>query len=205
MKPSEDSLPVLARIVIGQKTDNRDQLCGNFAPRLLDRLGEDAPRSLAILGNPELLSLPKTALFCSAKCPGSAILATYDQAAKWRDERRCIISGFHSEVEKECLRILLRGSPPIIVCPARALPQRIPPEWKKPLSEGRLLLLSGFPETAKRMTTELAQQRNRLVAALADEVFFAHISPGGNAESLASFLQSLHIPYRVSSSTKGGG
>jgi hypothetical protein len=47
------------------------------------------------------------------------------------------------------------------------------------------------------MTSELAQQRNRLVAALADEVFFAHITPGGNAEKIASFLQSQDIPFRI--------
>ena len=71
-------------------------------PALLrDRLGANAPSQLTALGNLGLLALRKTALFCSARCPGSAILAAYDQAARWRDERRCIISGFHSPVEKE--------------------------------------------------------------------------------------------------------
>src|SRR3974377_1055232 len=86
---------------------------------LLDRMGSEAPRQLSALGNLDLLQLPKTALFCSAKCPGSAILAAYDQAASWRDSGRCVISGFHSPIEKECLRILLRGSQPIIICPGR--------------------------------------------------------------------------------------
>lgn len=65
---------------------------------LSERLGTAAPATLSALGNLDLLSLPKTALFCSARCPGSAILAAYDQAARWRDEGRCIISGFHSPV-----------------------------------------------------------------------------------------------------------
>ena len=76
---------------------------------------------LSAFGNLNLLALPKTALFCSARCPGHAILSAYDQAARWRDAGRCIISGFHSPVEKECLRILLRGSQPIIICAARSL------------------------------------------------------------------------------------
>jgi hypothetical protein len=59
------------------------------------------------------------ALFCSARCPGRAILAAHDQAALWRDEGRCVVGGFHSPVEEECLRILLRGRQPVIVCPAR--------------------------------------------------------------------------------------
>jgi hypothetical protein len=58
-----------------------------------------------------------TALFCSARCPGSVILRAYDQAAQWRDTGHCVISGFHSPVEKECLRILLRGEPPFTICP----------------------------------------------------------------------------------------
>jgi len=133
-----------------------------------------------------LLALPKTALFCSARCPGDAILRAYDQAAKWRDEGRCVISGFHSPVEKECLRILLRGCQPIIICPARSLESlRIPAAWKAPLVENRLLLLSAFSANRRRATTPLAARRNELVAALADEVWFAHIAPCGKMQRLA--------------------
>lgn len=152
---------------------------------LLSRLGAAAPSSLSALGNLDLLSLPKTALFCSARCPCSAILAAYDQAARWRDEGRCGISGFHSPVEKECLLVLLRGKQPIIICPARALPKRIPPEWRQPFAEGRLLILSAFPDAETRVTAALAERRNEIVAALADEVYFAHVTPGGEMERLS--------------------
>jgi len=151
---------------------------------LRERLGADAPQALTALGNFDLLALPKTALFCSARCPGKVILTTYDQAAKWRDTGRCVISGFHSPVEKECLRILLRGSQPIIICPARSLPQRPPPEWKNPLAAGRLLVLSAFAATAKRVTAELATRRNEFVAALADELHICHATPGGHLDTL---------------------
>ena len=159
-----------------------------YLARLRERLGTRAPNKLTALGNLDLLSLSKTALFCSARCPGDAILRAYDQAAKWRDEGRCVISGFHSPVEKECLRILLRGPQPLIICPARALPKRLPAEWKKPLADGRLLLLSCFKPTVHRATTDIAARRNELVAALADEVWFAHITPGGQMERLAKRL-----------------
>ena len=151
---------------------------------LRERLGSDAPAQIRALGNLELLALPKTGLFCSVRCPGNAILTTYDQAAKWRDTGRCVISGFHSPVEKECLRILLRGSPPIIICPARTLPQRVPPEWRQPLVDGRLLILSAFRAAEKRITADLAIRRNEFVAALADEVWIAHITPGGQMDRL---------------------
>lgn len=166
-----------------------------YPARLRERLGDAAPTQLATLGNLALLALPKTGLFCSARCPGHVILTAYDQAARWRDARRCIISGFHSPVEQECLRILLRGSPPIILCPARALPQRIPPEWRQPLADGRLLLLSGFTDAEKRITAELASRRNEFVAALADEVCFAHITPGGQADRLTHRLSAWRVPF----------
>ena len=156
-----------------------------YPARLRQRLGDATPDQLYALGNLDLLALPKTALFCSARCPGKVILTAYDQAAEWRDAGRCVISGFHSPVEKECLQILLRGSQPIIICPARALPQRVPPEWTKPLADGHLLILSCFPESERRVTTELATRRNEFVAALANEVWFAHITPGGQMEQLA--------------------
>lgn len=148
-------------------------------------MGENAPAELHSLGNLELLGVPKTALFCSARCPGDAIFRTHDQAAQWRDNGRCVISGFHSPVEKECLRILLRGRQPIIICPARGLPKRLAPELRVPFESGRLLLITPFPATMKRVTAALATPRNRFVAALADEVWFAHITPGGELEQLA--------------------
>lgn len=163
--------------------------------RLRLRLGADVPPELIALGNLELLAFPKTALFCSARCPGSVILAAYDQAARWRDAGRCIISGFHSPVEQECLRILLRGSQPIIICPARAMPKRIPAEWQAPLADGRLLILSAFADAEKRATTELATRRNAFVAALADEVCFAHITSGGQSERLTNRLQEWDVPF----------
>jgi len=156
-----------------------------YPARLRERMGADSPQTLASLGNLDLLALPKTGLFCSVRCPGSAILTAYDQAAKWREAGRCVISGFHSPVEKECLHILLRGSQPIIICPARTLPQRVPPEWQQPLADGRLLILSVFRAGEKRITTELAIRRNEFVAALADELWFVYVTPGGQMDSLA--------------------
>jgi predicted Rossmann fold nucleotide-binding protein DprA/Smf involved in DNA uptake len=135
------------------------------------------------LGNLDILRQKKLALFCSVKCPGNLILQTYDFARILRDEGVTIIGGFHSPMEKECLTLLLRGMQPIIICPARSIERmRIPGEWKAPLAEGRLLLLSPFAEKMRRATVDLARKRNELVAALADEVFVAHAAPGSKTE-----------------------
>src|ERR1039457_2773275 len=124
-----------------------------YPAHLGKRSGTDALPQLSALGNLDLLALPKPALFCSARCPGHAILAAYDQAARRRDAGRCIISGFHSPVEKECLRILMRGSQPVIICPARSLAKmRLAADWQKSLADGRLLILSCFSRNEHRVT-----------------------------------------------------
>ena len=161
-----------------------------YPARFRELLGANAPDQLSALVYLDLLAQPKTALFCSTRCPGDAILHAYDQAARWRNTGRCVISGFHSPVEKECLRILLRGAQPIIIRPARALPQRVSVECRKPLADGRLLILSCFNSDEDRPTTELAARRNELVAAFADEVFIIHATPGGQITKLSDqFLQ----------------
>ena len=161
---------------------------------LTERLGDAAPRKIHALGNLDLLALPKTALFASARCPGHVILRAYDQAASWRETGRCVISGFHSPVEQECLRILLRGSQPIIVCPARSLPQRVPPDLKEPMTAGRLLNLSPFTTADRRVTAELADRRNEFVAALANDAFIAYATVGGRLEKLMGRLTAWRVP-----------
>ena len=119
------------------------------------------------------------ALFCSGKCPGEIILKTHDLAQRFRRLGISTIGGFHSPVEKECLRVLLRGEQPIIICPARSIENmRLKPEWKRALSENRLLILSIFAGKVRRSKVELAMQRNTFVAALADKIFVAHAAEG---------------------------
>jgi len=157
-------------------------------------LGAAAAPQLTTLGNLDLLALPKTALFCSTRCPGNVILTTYDQAARWRDTGRCVISGFHSPVEKECLQILLRGDAPVILCPARAMLERLPAQWAIAVAAGRLLLLSPFAAQETRVTADMARRRNEFVAALADEAYIAHATPGGQLEQLAKRLETWNVP-----------
>jgi predicted Rossmann fold nucleotide-binding protein DprA/Smf involved in DNA uptake len=136
------------------------------------------------------LKVRRTALFCSAHTPGDAILRAHDAARRLRNEGVTVISGFHSPIEKECLRILLRGKQPIIVCPARAIEaMRMSTECRAAYDAGRLLFLSPFTKQPKRVTKESAVRRNEIVAALADEVFIAHVTPGGQTDRMANMLR----------------
>ena len=153
------------------------------------------PPETAHLGNLRLLDEPLTALFCSNRCPGDLILKTYDIARAMRDAGVPVIGGFQTPMEKECLRLLLRGEQPVVVCPARGINNmRIPRDWRPALDDGRLLVLSPFPATARRPTAELAAQRNDLVADLAQRVFIAHAAPGSKTEAFARRLADAGKP-----------
>ncbi len=138
------------------------------------------------LGPPEILKVRKLAFFCSVKCPGEPIVQVYDFARAIRDAGITVIGGFQSPIEKDCLDILLRGTQPIIICPARSLQgMRLPAAWKTAIRQGRLLLLSPFAEGIRRPTVALSEKRNEFVAKLADEVLFAYANPCGKTEALA--------------------
>ena len=146
-------------------------------------------------GSVRLLEESLIALFCSQRCPGDLILKTYDFARAMRDAGIPIIGGFQTPMEKECLLLLLRGSQPVVVCPARGIDNmRVPRDWRPALDQDRLLILSPFPSTARRPTEELAAQRNKLVASLASRVFIAHAAPGSKTEAFAHKLAASGKP-----------
>jgi len=157
---------------------------------LRSRLGENAPAELTVLGDPSLLRLRRTALFCSARTPGDAILRAHDAARRMRDDGVTVISGFHSPIEEECLRILLRGRQPVIICPGRAIEaMRIPKDLRAAFDTGRVLFLSPFTRQPNRITKESALRRNEVVAALADDAYIAHVKPGGGTARIEHMLE----------------
>lgn len=86
-------------------------------------------------------------------------------------------------MERECLTILLRGTQPVILCPARGIAGlRLRKEYKQPVGQNRLLFISPFGQKASRATVEMALFRNRLVAALADAIVVAHAAPRSKTE-----------------------
>ncbi len=141
------------------------------------------------IGNQEILRRPLLGFFASTRCPGDVILRIYDTARKLRDEGIPVVSGFHTPMEKECLALLLRGTQPIVICPARSLHRmRIPSPWRPAIDAGRLLLLSPFAERHRRITAELAGLRNQFVAETAAEIFIAHAAPGSKTEGFCREL-----------------
>lgn len=144
---------------------------------------------LYALGNLDILQLSLMAFFCSRKCPGDAILKAYDLARELRDKEAPVISGFHTPVEKDMLDILIKGKGPIVICPARGLEgMRVPVKLRKRLEGGTLLFCSIADPKEKRITAEIADERNKLVAALAAKCKFIYVDQGGKLEVLSQLL-----------------
>jgi len=151
-------------------------------------LGAQAPAVISLQGNPYLLESRSLGVFISASCPDDIAVSTYLLAQHLRRSPVTVVSGFHSPVEQEFLTILLRATSPMIVCPSREIESmRVPAEYREALDSGRLLILSPFSQK-KRPSTDMAVYRNRVVAALADEIFFAFAEPGGKLQKLCKEL-----------------
>jgi predicted Rossmann fold nucleotide-binding protein DprA/Smf involved in DNA uptake len=160
-----------------------------YPQAMLDELGSDAPNEFWAAGPLQPLDQAKTGFFCSSQCPGSIILKTFDAITQMRDEGQILIGGFHSDMEWECLGILLRGRQPVIWVPARSIAgMQLKPELLPAFDAGRLLILSPFPPKDKRITATHAEARNRFVCALSDRVFVPHAAPTGKTEALCHTL-----------------
>jgi len=168
-----------------------------YPTRLVDRLGEKAPERIALVGSPEHLSVPLTAVFCSRRCPGALILDGHDLAQVWRGTGTPVIGGFQSPMEKECLRVLLKGEGPIVLVLARTLPQRLPPEWRTALDQGRLTSITSFIEGPRRPDARTTRFRNRVVAALAHRIVIIHAEPGGKVEEVCREAVEWGLPVHA--------
>jgi predicted Rossmann fold nucleotide-binding protein DprA/Smf involved in DNA uptake len=143
-----------------------------------------------LIGNKELLQLPKTAFLCSRKVPANVVLKCYDWAIAQREAGNCIISGFHSQLEKDVFHYLLKGKQPIIIALARGMKKKMDPILQQGLQNGRLLIVTPFDTKIERVTEETAATRNRLMIGLADEIVIGHASQNGN---LIKLIQELWV------------
>ena len=149
--------------------------------------------NVSSLGNTELLKLHKTAFLCSRDIPASAVLKCFDWAIEQRDKGNCIISGFHSKIEKDVFHYLLAGTQPIIMVLARGIKEKIEPELKAAIDTGRLLIVTPFENSVKWVTTETAEKRNRFMLELADEVVIGYVSKNGMLERLVAEVKGKKV------------
>jgi len=136
------------------------------------------------IGNIELLKLNKTAFLCSRQIPADTIIKCYDWATEQRDKGKCIISGFHSRIEKDVFHFLLKGNQPIIMVLARGLKKKIESVLIEPIEKNRLLIISPFKKEIKRVNKFNSQISNELMIRLAEEVVIGYARKEGNLRKL---------------------
>lgn len=140
------------------------------------------------------------AVFCSQSCPGDIILKAQDWANKQGPGSAPVIGGFHTPVERDVLRILLRSNAPVIIVLARAAqgwraPKPLGPAIKAAVAAGTAQVVSPFPASQTRTTATAAEARNRHILTLCNTVLIAHASTGGKTEVLAAeaIARGLHV------------
>ena len=136
------------------------------------------------LGNTSLLDRYLVAFFASR----SSTAEIAERALRWAGDicqtDKVVISGFHSPLEKEVLRVLLEHKHPVIIALGRALYKRVPSNLQTAFDEGRLLFVSfrGY----SRHSWKSSEIRNWKAAGLADEVYFTPFNQ-------TSLLSTLHF------------
>ncbi|MBV6475194.1 MAG: hypothetical protein MOGDAGHF_00711 [Rhodocyclaceae bacterium] len=143
------------------------------------RLGDSAPAQWAGVGNMALLDEPLLGLISSRECPGHVMVETLERVPAWVSAGRVVASGFHSPLEQQVLRSLLRREGCAVKVLARGMTDYRPlPEERDSLAAGRLLVLTAFAPNVQRVTRETALERNRLVTAMAEELVVPYVAAG---------------------------
>ncbi|MFP4548263.1 MAG: DNA-processing protein DprA [Fidelibacterota bacterium] len=140
------------------------------------------------LGNKEILKTHKTAFLCSLKISSATILKSLDWAVAQKNQNKCIVSGFHSPIEKDVFNILLKGDQPIILVLARGMKQRWPKIIQTALNNNRLLIISPFAKSVTKTTRHTAEIRNRYMLNMADDYYIPYIAKGGLLDKIVNQL-----------------
>lgn len=123
------------------------------------------------LGNRELLKMKKVGFLASRKISTLSVLPTLDWAMEISKQTDiAIVSGFHSRMERDVLKILLQGQCGIIVVLARGMYRKLPLQYEEAMAQNRLLLISYEKESVTRVSEATAHKRNEYVKNIVDEM-----------------------------------
>lgn len=130
-----------------------------------------------------LLDRRKIGFLAGSKITPLSVLPTLDWASEIATcEDVALVSGFHSQLERQVLDLLLKGKCGIICVLARSLYSEIPPEYKLAFDSERILFITN--EKQKRVTKESAYRRNELVVSLSDELVTPIIYPDSSISTI---------------------
>ena len=122
-------------------------------------------------GNKDLLHKQKVGFLASRKISTLSVLPTLDWAIEISKRTDvAVVSGFHSRMERDVLKILLQGRCDIIVVLARGMYRKLPPQYEEAMQHNRLLIISYEKENVTRVSETSAHKRNEYVKEIADEM-----------------------------------
>ncbi len=146
-------------------------------PLCAQRAGIESASRIVGAGATALLAEPLLGFIASRECPGHVLLETLDCVPEWVKAGRVIVSGFHSPLEQQVLRSVLRRKGRVVKVLARGMTDYRPTtEEREPLAAGRMLVITACPPEVRRITRETALARNRLVLALASEIIAPYVT-----------------------------
>ena len=146
-----------------------------------------------MIGNIELLDRRKIGFLAGSKINPLSVLPTLDWASEVSVRKDVsIVSGFHSQLERQVLDLLLNGKCGIIFVLARSLYAKIPLEFQPAMTGGRVIFVS--EERQVRPSKNSAYRRNQLVLSLSDELVIPQISSKSSLNPIiTSFTKTISI------------
>jgi predicted Rossmann fold nucleotide-binding protein DprA/Smf involved in DNA uptake len=132
----------------------------------------------------------KIAFFASRTISSESVLKCYDWATEQKKLGRCVVSGFHSKLEKDVLHFLLKTQTPTILVLGRAPYKKLPQEFEGAIAGGLLHIIS--VSNSPRQTKETARLRNEYIISIADEIVFASLNEQSSLYPLYSQVKMLN-------------
>ncbi|MEI6212382.1 MAG: transposase, partial [bacterium] len=134
-----------------------------------------------MVGNPDLLNLPKTAFLASRD--GAAV------APVLNPRPACVISGFLSPMERAMFDACLAAGTPMVWILARGLTSFAVPRIRQALDDGRLLVITPFDAAVTAFSARRAAWCNQYVLYAADRVVIGRLNQDGMLACLLGDLQ----------------
>lgn len=134
----------------------------------------------------------KIAFLASRIVSAESILKCYDWATEQKELGRCIVSGFHSKLEKDVLHFLLKTKTPTILVLGRAPYKKLPQEFERAVTDELLQIKS--VSNSPRQTRETARLRNEYIISIADEFVFASLNEKSSLYPLYQQAKILNKP-----------
>jgi predicted Rossmann fold nucleotide-binding protein DprA/Smf involved in DNA uptake len=166
----------------------------DYLPKLGPFFDKKPPR-LWYAGEPSILNSKLLGIVSARKIEPDLAWKVSDLMRELPLLEVAFISGWHSPLEEEALRILLTRSAKIVFCTAKSLDKFKPSsEVEDLVSQRQALLLTHCSPKAKRISRDASLRRNQLVVGLARAILVLSAPQGSASLKLAKTAIGLGKP-----------